>query len=77
MSSTNIRGMFYPGSRSSLLTMGKMYQMCRFELLAAMQACMIYLIIYMIDYSSEDLENVRELLLALNAGPHILFIEYS
>lgn len=54
-----------------MLTVGKMYAMSIFELLAAMQACMIYLIMYIIDYSPEDEENARELLLALHASPTV------
>ncbi len=52
-----------------MLTVKKMYHMSEFEVLAAMQACMIYLIIYIIDYSSEDEGNARELLLALQVSP--------
>lgn len=49
-----------------------MYQMSKFELLAAMQACMIYLIVYIIEYSPADEGNARELLLALHAS-HSLY----
>lgn len=42
--------------------------MSKFELLAAMQACMIYLTMYVIDYSPEDEGNARDLLLALHAS---------
>jgi hypothetical protein len=52
-----------------MLIVKKMYHMSKFELLAAMQACMIYLIMYIIDYSPEDEGNARELLLALHASP--------
>ena len=45
-----------------------MYHMSKFELLAAMQACMIYLIMYIIDYSPEDEESAWELLAALHAS---------
>ncbi|KAI9743235.1 MAG: hypothetical protein M1818_003081 [Claussenomyces sp. TS43310] len=47
----------------------EMYQMSKFELLAAMQACMIYLIMYIVDYSPQNEENARELLLSLHASP--------
>ncbi|KAL9635777.1 MAG: hypothetical protein Q9164_003244 [Protoblastenia rupestris] len=43
----------------------EMYHMSIYELLAAMQACMMYLLMYIIDYSPEDEVNARELLLAL------------
>ena len=43
--------------------------MSKFKLLAAMQACMMYLIMYIIDYSSEDEVNARELLLAMLVRP--------
>jgi hypothetical protein len=56
-------------SSSSNADCQEMYYMSKFELLAAMQACMIYLIMYIIDYSLEDEGNARELLLALNASP--------
>ena len=52
-----------------MLTVEKMFYMSKFELVAAMQACMIYLIMYIIDYSPEDEGNARELLLALHASP--------
>lgn len=42
-----------------------MYNMSKFEILAAMQACMMYLIIYIIDYSSDDEASARELLQVL------------
>ena len=45
-----------------------MYLMSKLELLAAMQACMIYLIMYIIDFSAEDELNARELLLALSVS---------
>lgn len=53
-----------------MLTVKKLYYMSKFELLAAMQACMIYLIMYIIDYSPGDEENGRELLLALHVSPN-------
>lgn len=46
-----------------------MYYMSKFELLAAMQACMIYVIMYIIDYSPEDEGNARELHVALHVRP--------
>ena len=52
-----------------MLTLEKMYNMSKFELLAVMQACMMYLIMYIIDYSSEDEGNARELLLVLLVSP--------
>jgi hypothetical protein len=39
------------------------------ELLAASQACMIYLIVYIIDYSPGDEENAHELVSTLIASP--------
>ena len=36
--------------------------MSKFEMLAAMQACMMYLIMYIIDYCLEDEADARELL---------------
>ncbi|MCJ1475116.1 hypothetical protein MMC13_003776 [Lambiella insularis] len=51
--------------------MSEMYFMTEFELLAAMQACMIYLIMYIIDYSPEDEGNARDLLLALHASLYL------
>lgn len=41
------------------------------ELLAASQACMIYLIIFIIDYLPGDEDNARELLSALNVRPSL------
>lgn len=49
----------------------KMYQMSKFELLAAVQACVIYLIMHIIDQPSENGENSPELLLALHASPSL------
>lgn len=51
-----------------MLNVKKMYLMSKFELLAAMQACMIYLIMYVIDYSPEDEGSAQKLLLALHAS---------
>ena len=48
-----------------MLTLLKMHHMNKYEMLAAMQACMIYLIMYIIDYSPEDEGSARELLLVL------------
>ena len=45
--------------------------MSNFELLAAMQACMIYFVVYIVDYSPEVEVDARELLVALNASPII------
>ena len=45
-----------------------MHNMSTFDLLAAMQACMIYLVIFIIDYKPGDEENAGELLLALNVS---------
>jgi hypothetical protein len=52
-----------------MLTTKKMNQMSNAELLAAVQACMIYLIMCIIDPSPEDEANGLELLVALQASP--------
>jgi hypothetical protein len=67
--SNEVRIMFTPYSSDS--DHQKMYQMSKFELLAAVQACKIYLIMYIIDQSSENEENSSELLLALHASPSL------
>lgn len=67
--SNEVRIMFTPCSSDS--DHRKMYQMSKFELLAAVQACMIYLIMCIIDQSSENEENSPELLLALHASPSL------
>jgi hypothetical protein len=43
--------------------------MSEFDLLAAVQACMIYLIMCIIDESSENEKNSPELLLTIHASP--------
>ena len=50
------------------LTMWQMHDMSKFELLAAMQACMIYLVMYIINYSYEDEKILQELLRAILVG---------
>ena len=50
-----------------------MYHMSNRELLAAMQACMIYLIMCIIDHSPEDEGHARDLLSALQASLYFLF----
>lgn len=47
--------------------------MSKFEICAAMQACMIYLIMYIVDYSPADEQNARELLLALHVRLNLCF----
>ena len=47
----------------------KKHHMSIFELLAAMQACMIYLVMCIVDQSRESEETSLELLMALHAGP--------
>lgn len=47
----------------------KMYNMSKFELLSALQAGMIYLIIFIIDYSPENEENCPEIIQALRVSP--------
>lgn len=47
----------------------KMRQMSKFEVLAATQVCMIYLIMCIVDYSPEDEVNGQELLVALYVRP--------
>lgn len=55
-----------------------MYSMSKFELLAASQACMIYLIMFMIDHTTEDeingLEPVQD---AVAASSQLLFLDFS
>jgi hypothetical protein len=46
----------------------QMSRMCKFELLVAIQACMIYLIMCVIDNSPENEDIGLELLLALNVS---------
>lgn len=46
----------------------KIHNASKFELLAAMQACMIYLIMYIVDHAPEDEVNGLEILLVLHAS---------
>lgn len=50
----------------------KMYQMSKFELLAAVQACMVYLVMCIIDPSTGKEQHSPELLLALNASTSLV-----
>ncbi|MCJ1435440.1 hypothetical protein MMC27_004813 [Xylographa pallens] len=47
----------------------EMHHMSRYELLAAAQACMIYLIMFLVEYSPELEEDGKELLQSLHASP--------
>lgn len=47
----------------------QMQNASKVELFAAMQACMIYLIMYIIDHAPEEEVNGLEILLALHASP--------
>lgn len=47
--------------------------MSQFELLAALQACMIYLIIFIIDPSTETDDNGLELVHALHVSSKLCF----
>jgi hypothetical protein len=65
----DLRDVTYSRPALPTLTFEKMHNMSTFDLLAAMQACMIYLVIFIIDYSAGDEENAGELLLALSVSP--------
>ena len=51
-----------------MLTLLKMYVMSAAETFTALQACMIYLVIFIIDYSPDDEANARDLLMAMLVG---------
>lgn len=51
----------------------KMYNMSKFELLAALQACMIYFIMFIVDYSRDKEANSPELVQALRVSLRLLF----
>lgn len=62
-----------------VLTLSQMHQMSKYELLSALQACMIYLIMLIIDYSPGDEENARLLLVGVQASfpPPLLLLSQT